>query len=63
VALAKVEQAIHNSQRTHVDYFQPMQLLILPTTSLLTGVLWQTQRVLEWLHLPHPLLELSLLTI
>jgi hypothetical protein len=27
--------------------------LILPTTSLPTGVLWQTQGILEWLHLPH----------
>jgi hypothetical protein len=24
----------------------------LPTTSLPTGVLWQSQGVLEWLHLP-----------
>jgi hypothetical protein len=39
MALAKVEQAIHNSQRTHVDYSQPIQLLILPTASLPTGVL------------------------
>jgi hypothetical protein len=53
MALAKVEQAIHNSQRNRVDYSQPIQLLILPTTSLPTGVLWQTQGVLEWLHLPH----------
>jgi hypothetical protein len=53
MALAKVEQAIHDSQRTHVDYSQPLQRLILPTTSLPTGVLWQTQGVLEWLHLPH----------
>jgi hypothetical protein len=42
MALAKVEQAIHNSQRTGVDYSQPIQLLILPTTSLPTGPLWQT---------------------
>jgi hypothetical protein len=39
MAMAKVEQAIHHSQRTRVDYFQPTQLLILPTTSLPTGVL------------------------
>jgi hypothetical protein len=53
MALAKVEQAIHNSQRTCVDYSQTTQLLILPTARLPTGVLWQTQGVLEWLHLPH----------
>jgi hypothetical protein len=53
MALAKVEQAIHNSQRTRVDYSQPVQLLILPTPNLPTGVLWQTQGILEWLHLPH----------
>jgi hypothetical protein len=52
VALAKVEQVIHNSQRTRVDYSQPVQLLILPTACLPTGVPWQTQGVLEWLHLP-----------
>jgi hypothetical protein len=52
MALAKVEQAIHNSQKTRVDYSQPIQLLILPTTSLPT-VLWLTQGVLEWVHLPH----------
>jgi hypothetical protein len=52
MALAKIEQAIHYSQRTRVDYFQPIQL-ILPTASLCMGVLWQTQGVLEWLHLPH----------
>jgi hypothetical protein len=40
MALAKVEQAIHNSQRTRVDYSQPIQLLVSPTTSLPTGVLW-----------------------
>jgi hypothetical protein len=40
MALAKVEQAIHYSQRTRVDYSQPIQLLILPSTSLPTGVLW-----------------------
>jgi hypothetical protein len=39
MALAKVEHAIHNSQRSHVDYSQPIQLLILPTASLPTGVL------------------------
>jgi hypothetical protein len=53
MALAEVERAIHNSQRIRVDYSQPIQLLILPTTGLPIGVLWQTQRVLEWLHLPH----------
>jgi hypothetical protein len=52
MALAKVEQAIHNSQRIRIDYSQPIQPLILPTTSLPTGVLWQSQGVLEWLHLP-----------
>jgi hypothetical protein len=50
VALAKVEQEL---SETCVDYSQPIQLLILPTTSLPTGVLWQSQGVLEWLHLPH----------
>jgi hypothetical protein len=39
MALDKFEQAIHNSQRTHVDYSQPIHLLILPTASLPTGVL------------------------
>jgi hypothetical protein len=53
MALAKVEQAIHNSTRTHVDYCHLKQLLILSTTSLPTGILWQTQGVLQWLHLPH----------
>jgi hypothetical protein len=53
MALAKIEQAIPNSQRTCVDYFQPIQVLILPTANLPTGVLWQSQGVLEWLHLPH----------
>jgi hypothetical protein len=53
MALAKVEQAIQKSQGTRVDYSQPIQLPILPTASLPTGVLWQTQGVLEWLHLPH----------
>jgi uncharacterized membrane protein len=53
MALAKVEQAIHNSTRTHVDYCHPIQLLILATTSLPIGILWQTQGVLQWLHLPH----------
>jgi hypothetical protein len=38
MALTKVEQAIHNSQRTRVDYSQPIQLILL-TTSLPTGVL------------------------
>jgi hypothetical protein len=61
VALAKVEQAIHNSQRIRIDYFQPIQLLILPTTSLPTGVLWQSQGVLEWLHLPHSLARVIIL--
>jgi hypothetical protein len=42
MALAKVEQAIHNSQRTHVNYSQPIQLLILSTTNLPTGILGQT---------------------
>jgi hypothetical protein len=51
MALAKIEQAIHYSQRTRVDYFQPK--LILSTASLPTGVLLQSQGVLEWLHLPH----------
>jgi hypothetical protein len=52
MALDKAEQVIHNFQRTHVDYSQPIQLLILPTASLPT-VFWQSQGVLEWLHLPH----------
>jgi hypothetical protein len=53
MALAKVEQGIQNSQRTRVDYSQPIQPLILPTTSLPIGVLWQSQGVLEWLHLSY----------
>jgi hypothetical protein len=53
MALTKIEQATHNSQVIHIGYSQPIQLLILPTTSLPTGVLWQSQGVLEWLHLPH----------
>jgi hypothetical protein len=47
MALIKVEQDIRYSQRTHVDYFQPMQILILPTASLPTGILWQSQGVLR----------------
>jgi hypothetical protein len=47
MALIKVEQAIHYSQRTRVDYFQPTQILILPTASLPTGILWQSQGVLR----------------
>jgi hypothetical protein len=43
MALSKVEQDIHNSQRTRVDYSQTTQLLVLPTASLPTGVLWQTR--------------------
>jgi hypothetical protein len=50
MALAKVTQAIHDSC---VGYFQSIQLLILPTVGLPTGVLWQTQGVLERLCLPH----------
>jgi hypothetical protein len=53
MTLGKVEQAMYNSQRTYVNYFQTKQLLILSTASLPTGVLWQSQGVLEWLHLHH----------
>jgi hypothetical protein len=53
MALAKIEQAIHNSQRTCVDYSQPIQCIILPTTNLPIGVLWQSQGVIEWLYLSH----------
>jgi hypothetical protein len=50
MALAKVEKAIPDSQRTHVDDFHPIHLPPLPTVGLPTGVLGQ---VLEWLHLLH----------
>jgi hypothetical protein len=62
MALAKVEKSIHESQRTHGDYFQPIQL-ILPIVSLPVEVLWQPQEVLEWLHLLIPLLGSSPSTI
>jgi hypothetical protein len=52
MALDKFEKAIRDSQRTHVGYFQPVQLILL-TVGLPTGVLWQSQGVLEWLHLSH----------
>jgi hypothetical protein len=47
MTLPKVELAVHNSPRTCVDYFQPIQLFILPTESLSTEVLWQSQGMLE----------------
>jgi hypothetical protein len=62
-ALAKVEQAIHNSQRICVDYSQPIQLLILPTTSLPTGVFGSLREYKSGYIYLTPLIGSSLLNI
>jgi hypothetical protein len=51
--LVKLERAITTAQPQCWDPQQPVQLLILCSTSMPVGPLRQLQRVLEWLYLGH----------
>lgn len=52
-ALQLVEQAIQDSQVTWIDLTQEVWVLILPNPYLPMGAIWQTQGILECLHVSH----------
>lgn len=51
-ALQLVNKAIQQTQVFRIDPSMPIKLIICPTKPQPTGLLWQDQGPIEWLHLP-----------